>query len=322
MQREGIVDIIQHDKNGNYFGYLTVAGSNIGAELLKEGYSIVHNPQNINLPDSFAKLEAKASELNVGIWKHQGLNKIIKDTDVINQDSSITEAISKDELVKVRVTDMISFNHFYCNILPNKSLTQIEKTLATYDDGNKKAKKLDPPIKKGTLCLLHYLNDGKHYRVIITAILKDDQYEVDFIDYGTIDIVNKDDLFKMDDSIATFEPQVVECELANMKFSKNSKKKAFEMFPDFIDLEKVLPARITYSYSVCGKTKLGLVIYDDNNSLLSSMQGELLSRGYAKIDDKKPLPKSVSELKEIERKAKTASVGMWKEMEESDNEDN
>lgn len=324
MQREGTCDIVQHDKNGNYFGFLTINGINVGAELLKEGYAIVHNPQGVMLPDFYSKIETKAALDKVGIWAQSGLSKILKESDMINQyqDSTVSKLEPKDEMIKIRISDMVSFNHFYANIFPNKNLATIEKTLSAYDDGSKKAKPLDPPIRKGTLCILYYQSDLRHYRVIITAILKEEKFEVDFIDYGTIDVVEKRHLFKMDDTIVAIEPQCVICELAGIKFSVNSKKKSHEMYPDFIDLETIVPARVAYTYSSYGKLKYGVVIYfEKGTSTKESMHYELISRGFAKLDSKKSLPKSLSELKEFENKAKEASLGMWAQMEESDNED-
>lgn len=324
IQREAVIDVIQSDKNGNYFGYLHVNNINVGNELIKEGLAIIHNPQNVNLPDVFNKSEAKAQESKLNIWSFQGLHKIIKDSDVINvsKDETIKNLTEKDEIIKIRITDMVSFKQFYGNILPNKSLSLIEKTLLAYDESQKTPKQLDPQIKKGTLCLLKYSVDERHYRVLVTGILKDDKYEVDFIDYGTIDIVNKKDLYKIDESLSVIEGQVVEFELASIKFSKNSKKKSFELYPNLIDLEGSYTARVCYTYQVYGKIKYGVIIYDgQSTSTVDSMHSKLVSKGFAKIDSKKPLPKSVSELKELEKKARDNAIGMWTEMEESDKED-
>lgn len=328
LQREGTVDVVHHDKNGNYFGFLTINGINVGSSLIREGHAIIHNPQGTLLPPDYKKAEAEASSKKTGVWSNPGLISILKESDMNNLPiadnvPAIKEIVEKDELVKVRVTDMISLKNFYVNILPNKHLTAIDKVLSKYDEGEKKAVPLDPPIKRGIMCIGYYSQvDQRHYRVRITAALKDEKYEVDFVDYGTIDVLDKNDLFKLDDSISTIEPQVVNAELATIKFSQNSAKKSLALYPNFIDLDKVVNARIAYSYLSYGKPKIGIVIYDDKpNDIQKSVHANLISKGYAKLDSKKPLTKTMQELKEIEKKAKKDNVGMWAENEESDNED-
>lgn len=323
MQREGIVDIVHHDKNGNYFGFLTIGGVNVGASLLKEGHAIIHNPQATPLSSDYKKAEEIAADKKVGIWAHSGLSQILKETDVVNTSEVSTIKVvytPKNENIKIRITDLIDLKKFYANVLPNKSLSTIEKVLGYYDEGEKTALPLEPPIKKGTICIAKYQADLKHYRVKITAILKDETCEVDFIDYGTVDIIPKRNLFKMDESIGTIEPQVVECELANLKFSKNSHKKALSLYPNFIDLEKSHSAKIVYSTNA-QKPKLGVVIYFGKGSnLTDSIQHDLISKGFASIDEKKPLHDSLIALKEVQKKAKSSGIGRWTEGEESEQE--
>jgi len=326
LQREGVVDIVQADKSGNYFGVLTVKGVNVGSTVLESGHALIYNPQKNYLPTEYKEKEAIAKKNKLGIWGCQGLATILTEGEVdvstsgsgLNQTKKYEE---KDENVKIRVTDMVDFKHFFVNIIPNKTLSTIEKTLSDFENGNKVGVPLDPPIKKGTLCIVKY-SDLKYYRVRILNIMKEEM-EVEFLDYGTVDVVSKRNLFKMEDSISTLPPQVVECELAGLKYSKNSLKKSMDLFPDFIDLENILPARIAYSYvSQEGKPKVGLVIYFEKQSnIKESIHHDLLSKGYAKIDKKKPQSAAIKEFLDIEKAAKTKSTGMWAEMEESDNED-
>lgn len=320
LQREGVCDVVQTDKMGNYFGFLTVGGVNVGSALLKEGLAIIHNTQNNVLPTDYKKLEEKAEADKLGIWQAEGLATILRDNEVTIP--TTTKYTEKDEAIKLRVVDMVDFKNMFINILPNKTLSTIEKTLSEYEAENKKGSPLEPPIKKGILCMCRYLVDGKFYRVRITAILKDDKYEVEFIDYGTIDVVEKRNLFKTDDSLSTLPPQVVECELAGLKYSKNSLTKALALYPNLIDFDNVLPGKIAYSYVTSeGKLKYGIVIFfKELTNTNETIHHNLLSKGYAKFDSKKLIGKALQDFKESEKVAKTKSLGMWTEMEESDEE--
>lgn len=319
LQREGTVDIVHADKSGNYFGFLTIAGKNIGSTVLQEGLAVIHNPQNNPLPNEYRKSEKQAETELKGLWAHDGVNLFLKEGEV---ESTSTKIVEKDEKVKIRVTDIFDLKNFYANVMPNKQLSQIESVLEEYNQGKRKTTPLAPPIKKGTLCMAKYSEDDCFYRVRITNVLKD-KFEVEFIDYGTVDFVYSVNLVKMDDSIATLEPQVVYCELANLKYSKNSMKKSLSLYPDIVNLEKVMSAHIVYSYVYQGKVKQGVYLSksDKGNTLSDSLNYELLAKGYAKLNLKKPLNKNYLELKEVQKKAEANKLGLWVEMEKTDDED-
>lgn len=321
LQREGVVDVVQTDKVGNYFGTLTVNKINVGTSVISNGHAVIYNPLGNTLPSSYKAAEEEAANSKKGIWSNPGLDTILREGEVSNIPTTL-KYVEKEENIKLRVVDMVDFKSFFANILPNKPLSTIEKTLYEYEGGVKKGTPLNPPIKKGTLCLCHYTVDFKYYRVKILAILKDDKFEVEFIDYGTIDVVNKRALFIMDDSISTLPPQVVECELASLKYSKNSHKKSMDLYPNFIDFDAVLHAKIVYTYvNSDGKLKHGVVIYKDNvNDIKQSMHYNLISKGFAKINSKKPVGKTMLLFKDAEKAAESKAIGMWNQMEESDDE--
>lgn len=219
----------------------------------------------------------------------------------------------------MRITDYIDFNNFYVNILPNKSLDTIQSVLTKYTEGTIKGTLLEFPVKLGTLCSARYSQDGQFYRAKISKALKDDRFEVELIDFGTVDVVSKSDLIKLDGSIAMIEPQCVLCELAYLKYSQNSMKKALEKITDFVNFEKELSGKICYTYAVEGKTKIGLVVYQTKDKkLVNTYHQELLKLGFAKLDNKKSLPDYLKDLKETQSKAEKSGVGLWAEHEDTD----
>jgi len=318
LQREGTVDIIQSDRTGNYFGYLTINNTNVGSHLLARGQAVIFNPNEIHLPSDYLKAEEQAKSNKANIWNHEGLSIVLKEGEKMSTKTTTFSYVEKNDAVKIRITDMVDFKCFYANLIPNKQLSAVERTLNDYDGGKKELVPLDPPIKKAISCIAKY-HDQRHYRVRIMNIFKDEA-EVEFLDYGTIDVVGKNDLFKMDDSLSTIPPQVVECELAGLKYSRNSMSKSLGAFPDFVNPDLILNAKILYTYKFLGKDKLGIVVYKEkSDSLAESIHGKLLSSGFAKIDSKKP-NKGLEEIKALQQKAQTGNLGMWKEMEASDDE--
>jgi staphylococcal nuclease domain-containing protein 1 len=317
LQREGTCDIIQADRVGNYFGYLSFGNTNYACTLLKEGLAVV-NPNYSSLHvGEFKKAEKEAESAKKGIWAYENISNYLKEVDGVSQ-SLPTDFKEKNEDIKVRITDYIDFNNFYVNLVPNKTLSKIEDVLAQYDSGKLKVTKIEPPVKKGLLCVAKYKNDERYYRAVIQKVIKEDKFEVEFIDYGTIDTVFLEDLIKLDSSISIYEAQAILCEFAYLKYSHHSMKKALDMFTDFVNIELTVPAKTCYTYNRDGKTKTGLVVYRSKDNLGSTYHADLLGAGFAKFDVKKKIPDNLKALKEIEKKAEEKRVGLWAENERVD----
>ena len=327
MQREGTCDITHSDKMGNYFGNLYIGGVNVANILLQEGLAVYNPYANTTHAAEYKKNEKIAIEKKSVIWAHEGVAYFLKEGESGNSTTSapssskLTEK-NIPETIKLRVTDIIDFGTFYCNFMPNNTLTKIETLLDEYDNGVHEALPLEKPIKKGVYCVARYPEDYRYYRAKITSILKGDKYEVEFIDYGSVALVGEDDLIKMDNSISDIEPQVMICEFAYLKYSKNSRKKAVKAYPDFVNIDVIQSAQLYYTYAFEGKTRHGVIIHYRKtcSNLEETFHHDLLVNGLAKLDTKKGGSKAPSELKGYQKKAEEASKGMWAEGEESDEE--
>ena len=320
LQREGTCDIVQADRVGNYFGYLHINGVNFGTTLLKEGLAVVatsYSSAPIVHLNEYKAAEKSAESAEKNIWAHPNLASFLKEGEIVQSLPKGFEEKHSD--VKLRITDYIDFNNFYVNILPNKSLDTIDNVLNDYESGKTKSQPLEFPAKLGTLCVARYSMDGRFYRAKLVKALKDDKFEVLLLDYGTIDTVGKKDLIKLDGSIAMIEPQSVLCELAYLKYSQNSMKKALDTINDFVNIDVELPGKICYTYAANGVTKVGLVVYQNKDKKLKdTYHNDLLKLGFAKLDAKKSLPDYLKDLKECERKAEQLGVGLWAENEQTD----
>lgn len=312
LQREATVDIIQADRVGNYFGFLNFKGKNFALNLLQEGFAVINNVGGVKINNmaDLKKAESKAETDKKNIWNYDALVNSLKDLEGENIVS--TKVNEKHTDIKVRITDQIDMNNFYVNIVPNKNLTKIEEVLEKYSSGQTRGTPLMAPINKGLMCAVKYTVDNNYYRGKITAVLKDERYEVELIDFGTVEIVPTSHLIKLDGSIAQFEAQALICELAYLKFSQNTMKKALDKFPDFVDIETDLNAKLCYSHNNEGKEKLGLLLYRGlTKSNSNSYHNDILKNALAKLDSTKKVPDYMKDFVDLDLANETKNLGVW-----------
>jgi staphylococcal nuclease domain-containing protein 1 len=324
LQRDATCDIVQADRVGNYFGFLNFKGKNFSLNLLSEGFAVINNVGGVKINGmaELKKAENKAETDKKNIWNYEALVNSLKDLD--GESLVSTKINEKHTDIKVRVTDYIDMNNFYVNILPNKNLTKIEEVMEKYSSGQSKGIQLEAPINKGLMCAVKYPVDNNYYRGVITAVLKDQKYEVELIDFGTVEIVSISNLIKLDGSIAQFEAQGLLCELAYLKFSQNTMKKTLDKFPDFVDLDLELHAKLCYSYNNEGKEKLGLLLYKGyTKSNSNSYHNDILKNALAKFDSTKKIPDYMKDFIDLDLANETKNLGVWADnIDEGYNDDN
>ena len=328
LQRDAICDIIQSDKVGNYFGNLIYFENNkklnFGTTLIEKGFAVVnersYDKGKNKYIEEMKNAEKKAMKEKVGLWADEGLAKLLKgdvDLETSNTEGKL-EIVNKD--IKIRITDQIDLDKFFCNFLPNKTLDKIEQVLSDYDDGVEIAENLVPPIKQGTLCAARFPEDERYYRAVIKKYNKEqNEYQVEFIDYGNIEWVKLDDLIKLDGKISSLPPQAMVCGLAYLKYSKISMRKAVKKYPNFVDFENELNAKLCYSYKKGAETKYGLVVFKEGkNDMKKTYHADLLKEGLAKLNRNGELPEYMKDLDPIEQEAEKLEIGVWDDNEETD----
>jgi len=323
LQRDCKCDIINSDKLGNYFGYLFFNDANYSTTLLKEGLAVVQEGTPTIYMNEFKNAEKVAIEQKKNVWKYESIAKSMKDDYNQNVTSSkkISKFESKNKEIVFKVTDYQDLLSFNIVQLPNKTLDQINSLLDGYNKGKQKGVSLANPIRKGTLCLAKFSFDKKYYRATVTNTLKDDMYEVQFIDFGTYENVPDYSLIKIDSSLSLFEPQALLCELAFLKYTKNFSKRAMDTSKFFSNLDKEWTGKIAYSYVQDNYTKLGIIPYNSTKKEAGdSIQSNILALGYAKLDKEKQVDNANKIFIEIESKAEKAGIGLWAENEISDDE--
>ena len=323
LQRDAICDIIQSDKIGNYFGNLIFDKKNFGTTLIEKGFAVVsersYDIGKNRYIEEMKKAEKIAMENKVGLWADEGLAKLLKGDEAIGKNNAIGKLEIIDKDIKIRITDEIDLDKFFCNFLPNKTLDKIEEVLSDYDEGIETPERLSPPIKQGTLCAARYPEDDKYYRAVIKKFNKEkNEYQVEFIDYGNIEWVKLNDLIKLDGKISSLPPQAMICGLAYLKYSKISMRKAVNKYPNFVDFENELNAKLCYSYNKGGETKYGLVVFKEGKDLKKTYHADLLKDGLAKLNRNSELPDYMKDLDSIEQEAELKEIGVWDDNEETD----
>ena len=326
LQRDGKCDIIQADRIGNYFGNFIFDGKNFGTVLIEKGLAVC-NERSSDLGknkyiNEMREAEKKAKEKKIGLWEDEGLAKLLKG-DSFEETSSEKKFVQVNKDIKVRITDQIDFDKFYCNFLPNKTLDKIEEILADYDDEIRKPESLSLPIKIGTLCAAKFPDDNKYYRGLVKRFNKDKkEFQIEFIDYGNLETVKLNDLIKLDGEISSLPPQAMYCEMAYLQYSKMTMRKALDKYPNFVDFDNQLNAKYCYNYSQDAETKHGLIVFKDGKDMKKTYHADLLKIGYAKLNRNKELPDYMKPLDAIEKEAKDKELGVWDDNEEVDYDQN
>ena len=326
LQRDGICDIVQADRVGNYFGNFLFEGKNFGTILIEKGLAVCNERSSDQGKNKYINemraAEEKAQKAKIGLWEDEGLAKLLKGESVGERSSEkIFNEVHKD--ITIRITDEIDLHKFYCNFLPNKTLDKIEEVLSDYDEGIRKSESLSLPIKNGTLCAAKFPDDNKYYRGIVKSHNKDKkEFEIEFIDYGNIEKVSLKDLIKLDGEISSLPPQAMFCELAYLKYSKMTMKKAVDKYPDFVDFDNQINAKLCYTYNQEGGIKNGLIVFKEGKDMKKTYHADLLKLGYAKLNRNKKLPDYMKPLDPIEKDAEIKELGVWDDNEDADYEQN
>jgi staphylococcal nuclease domain-containing protein 1 len=326
LQRDGICDIVQADKMGNYFGNFIFDGKNFGTVLIEKGLAVCNERSSDQGKNKYINemraAEEKAQKAKIGLWEDEGVAKLLKGESIGEGSSEKTfTEVHKD--IKIRITDEIDLHKFYCNFLPNKTLDKIEEILADYDEGIKKGESLSLPVKSGTLCAAKFPDDKKYYRGVVKSHDKENkEFQIEFIDYGNIEKVSLKDLIKLDGEISSLPPQAMFCELAYLKYSKMTMKKAVDKYPDFVDFDNEVNAKLCYTYNQDEGIKNGLIVFKEGKDMKKTYHADLLKLGYAKLNRNKKLPDYMKPLDPIEKDAEKQELGVWDDNEEADYEQN
>ena len=112
------------------------------------------------------------------------------------------------------------------------------------------------------------------------------------------------------------------CEMAYLQYSKMTMRKAVDKFPDFVDFDNELNAKLCYNYNDDAELKHGLIVFKEGSDMKKTYHADLLKYGYAKLNRNKDLPEYMKPLDPIEKEAENKELGVWDENEEIDYDQN
>ena len=96
-------------------------------------------------------------------------------------------------------------------------------------------------------------------------------------------------------------------------------RKAVKKYPNFVDFENELNAKLCYSYKKGAETKYGLVVFKEGkNDMKKTYHADLLKEGLAKLNRNGELPEYMKDLDPIEQEAEKLEIGVWDDNEETD----
>ena len=134
--------------------------------------------------------------------------------------SATAKEIGQNERMQVLMTDIASASNFYLRVVNDNQYSKIEAELKRFEPSI--SEDLEKPIKKGTICAARFSDDGNWYRAKVLSSLGKGDIEVQFIDFGNIDVANANsgDLKRLPEKLLQYEPQAKPATLAYLKVPK------------------------------------------------------------------------------------------------------
>ena len=102
------------------------------------------------------------------------------------------------------MTDISDASRFYVRILGANQYDKVEAEMNKFSP--LPGSELEMPIKKGTICAARFSIDNRWYRSRVIRSIGKGDYEVEFIDFGNIDVVNEIGLKKLPSHLLAIEP--------------------------------------------------------------------------------------------------------------------
>jgi staphylococcal nuclease domain-containing protein 1 len=202
VQRNVKMDIESVDKYGICHGILYINNKNYGQSLVAQGLgylSLIGRPSKIH--GELEKTQQAALTGKVGMW-----SKFTPEALDIKTKATLSEC---NETWRAAMVEMTDPHEFYLHNVDSSQLPEIEEKIQIEYD---RVQKLAPPIMDRTVCLAPF--DGGLYRCHVLRKIKDDRFQLQFIDYGNKEIISSEELYKIPPSVAYYKPQAVKCSLA------------------------------------------------------------------------------------------------------------
>ena len=304
LQRDVEVEIDAVDNRGTLLGSIIFGKKNFAVTLLENGLAYI-NPQSKSSKSqsAYEAAEKEAKKNQVGVWK-TGL--------VLNEGAAGFGAKPQkiDEQKVLLCSEITNPETIYLQDSKLKPFHFIQRELENFNEDTEE--KLKQPVKAGTPCVAIFMDDGKWYRAKVDHHIKGNKYLVFFMDYGNFDEVILDDIRKMPSKFLSIDPVAQLSGLAYVKTPSLNHQLGDTVAQFLKDRIWNKEVHVNYVYSLNGK-KFAILRDLDEKDPKKSINLELISRGYAKIDNEMPIPQELSEIwLKHEENASANELGVWK----------
>jgi len=272
---------------------------------LEKGFAFIHQGSIKDTVHSTEYLiaEESAKKTHLNVWQDYDEQAVAEERRKRDEEKNTTRQ-TKQELIDVIVTEVVDGTSFFVQIIGNEAEQLDELMSALSMQGGDPYK---PNI--GDLVAAQFTVDDAWYRAKVLSSKEDTEFQVQYIDYGNMEMVPISRIRKLDPKFTRLAPQAVESHLAYIKTPA-------------VETELGQEAANTLRQMALSKSMLANVEYKANNALYLSLgdreslvlvNAALLRAGLARVERVrgKNLAPLMEKLKDEESKARSAHLNIW-----------
>jgi len=305
LQRDVEIEVLDQDKAGNFIGNLWIGRYNLSTQLLEEGLA---TSNRIAVKESEYMREYQTAEEQA----KRGRKHLWKDYDPVAEEAKrkAREAEREKEfqgkpreMVDVQVTEILSGNQFYVQIVgPDaQKLEEIMKEL------EKSTESVSAPAP-GSLYRVQFTEDDKFYRAKVVKI-QGNEAEVKYIDYGNTERVPFSRITKLEAALGALAPQAQLAQLAFLRtptLSEDFGGDSADYLRELV-LDRAIQANVEYK----DNDVLFLTLYETEEDIF--VNSALVSAGLARLEKVRgrQFESLIEKLKIDEKTARQQHNGIW-----------
>lgn len=324
------------DRSNAVVGSMWVNKVNLAVSLLERGlaqcngYSAERSPYAAELFEA----ESNAKARKIKIWE----NYVPEVKPVEDADTDLASPTgNKSREMTIRLTDITDACTFYAHNLKDNRYAKVEELMAAYEE--KRSEGFE--IERGAILAGRY-GDGSWHRVRVEGRATDDEWKVNFIDFGNHEAIYDDALAELSSEIQSIPPCALPCVLAGLKAPATKSEWYEEAANAFHNTawDKTLTAKIE-TKAKDGKYHLSLFEQVSESSEAAGEEGgekaeekesevervsinhQLVKAGYCRVVERaeRGLYDLVKALRDDENEAKSLRYNIWEYGDVSDDED-
>lgn len=309
LQHTVRLDIETVDRGDNFIGSLFSGSANMAVRLLEEGLATIFefSASKSDYYTDLIKAENSAKEKKLKVFENY-VEKKVED-----EEGEGANTAGLKDIMEVEVVDVSDPISLFVRTVDDPNIAIVEKLMEEFNaEGEKTA--FEQPPSKGQIIAAKYHMDDLWYRVRYDGIEKSadgPMHKVFFIDYGNPEVIPKERLAVLPDSISKIPGLARGCVLAGIKAPSKSSEHFHEAAVAFNNLafNEVLVGKVELIAG--GKIHLTLREKGDESGL--SINQIMVQEGWCRVLERpdRKLVSLCAELTKDEDMAKEARVNIW-----------